>query len=202
MAKGIDVSHYNGTVDWGLVAGAGVSFAYIKATQGTGFVDPLFSENLSGAAAAGLQHGVYHYLTPGDQAEDQAAHFLKSIQDKVGELPPAVDVEATYAEPGGPDLWGEIPLEERVEKIVKFCDAVAAATGATSVLYASPSYITDMLGSDERLAKLGLWVAEYGVSSPRIPAPFKTHLCWQYSESGEVPGAGTGVDLDLWNGPL
>jgi len=200
MSRGIDVSHHNGIVDWALVAGAGIEFAYVKATQGSKYVDPRFVANLSGASAAGLQHGVYHYLTPGDQASDQANHFLTLIQDRVGQLPPAVDVEPTFSYPGGPDLWLEVPLQDRVAKIVKFCSAVQQATGVVPMLYASPSFVTDMLGSDSQLGRYWLWVAEYGVSAPRIPAPFDRYSCWQYSESGSVDGAGTGVDLDIWNG--
>ena len=202
MHKGIDVSHDNGIVDWAKVAEAGITFAFLKATQGDGFVDPLFENNLGGCVDHGIAHGVYHYLTPGDQAADQAAHFLHTIQEKVGQLPPVMDVEATFAFRGGPDLWRALPLEERVEKVVRFGEAVQVATGVSPLLYASPAYIEEVLGSDVRLGQFGLWVAEYEVSAPRVPAPFKRYRCWQYSDSGTVPGAGTGVDLDLWNGPF
>ena len=202
MIQGIDVSHHNGAVDWPQVADAGIQFVYIKATQGTGYVDPMFVRNLAGAAAAGIAHGVYHYLSPMAQAADQATHFLTTIDSKVGQLPPVVDVEPTFADGSNIDLWSRIPMDERVEKVVKFCEAVRLGSGVNPMIYASPSFVEEMLGSDPRLGDYDLWIAEYGVSAPRVPKPFADYRCWQHSELGTVAGAGAGVDLDVWNGEL
>jgi lysozyme len=71
----IDVSHYNGTIDWPAVAAAGIALVFVKATQGTGFVDPTFARNRDGAAQAGLLVVPYHFIDTGDP-DDQADHFL------------------------------------------------------------------------------------------------------------------------------
>ena len=73
---GIDVSHFQGEVDWGAVAAAGVRFAFIKATEGLDDVDPRFAQNWQGSRAAGLLRGAYHFLHPNLDARQQAAHFL------------------------------------------------------------------------------------------------------------------------------
>jgi lysozyme len=198
MTQGIDISHHNGTVNFTELAEA-VGFVYIKACQGSTYVDPMFATNLKGATEVGMDHGVYHYLTPTDQASDQVAHFISTINNQVGQLPPVVDVEATYASGSHTEEWNLLPLAERVAKVVKFCEGVRAETAVTPMIYASPSFIEEMLGSDPSLAAYHYWVAEYGVDHPRIPKPFTEATCWQHSETGTVPGIAdpNSVDLDI-----
>src|ERR1051326_7468761 len=74
----IDVSHHNGAIDWPAVAGAGIALAFLKATQGEGFVDPAFARNRAGAATAGILAVPYHFLDASDPGL-QAAHFLSEI---------------------------------------------------------------------------------------------------------------------------
>ena len=92
---GIDVSHFQGEVDWGAVAATGVRFAFIKATEGLDDVDPRFAQNWQGSRAAGLLRGAYHFLHPNLDAGQQAAHFLSVVTLDDDALPPALDVEVT-----------------------------------------------------------------------------------------------------------
>ena len=90
---GIDVSHFQGEVDWQAVAG--VRFAFIKATEGLADIDPRFRQNWQDSRAAGLLRGAYHFLHPNLDARQQAAHFLSVVNLDDDALPPALDVEVT-----------------------------------------------------------------------------------------------------------
>ncbi len=198
--KLVDISHHNGAINWASATASGdVDAVYMKATQGASYVDPMFFANRESAKEIGVPLGCYHYVTPTDQASDQAAHFLNVLGGTVGELAPALDCESTYSQPGGAEQWAQIPMEQRIQKILKIGAAVVAGTGVPRLaLYCSPSFVDEMLGNDPRLAVFDLWIAEYGVVAPRIPAPFTSYLYWQNSESGTVPGVGSGdVDTDV-----
>ena len=99
---GLDVSHYQGTVDWASVLRQGYRFAFIKATEGTTWTDPEFSANWAGAKGAGLLRGAYHYYEPGDDPGQQADFFLNTVWPHggqpllaPGDLPPVLDIETT-----------------------------------------------------------------------------------------------------------
>ena len=93
--EGIDVSSYQGSVDWAQVKGAGLVFAFAKATQGTSQVDPEFATNWSGMRAAGLVCGAYHFLDADQDPTAQAEHFLATVKLEAGDLPPVLDIEVT-----------------------------------------------------------------------------------------------------------
>ena len=100
VIEGIDVSHYQGTIDWSKVAGAGKTFAFIKASDGTVGADPTFAYNWSRARQAGLRRGAYHFFRPITDALQQAQHFLRQLGDDHGELPPVLDFELLGPLPG------------------------------------------------------------------------------------------------------
>lgn len=90
---GIDVSAHQDVIDWRQVASDGITFAYIKATEGGDFTDDRFEENWRGAREAGLDRGAYHYFTLCTPGADQALHFLDVAAPESEALPPAVDLE-------------------------------------------------------------------------------------------------------------
>jgi hypothetical protein len=92
-AYGIDVSAYQGRIDWRRVAGQQVSFAYIKASEGGDFVDRRFAANWSGARRAGVPHGAYHFFSLCTPGLAQARNFLRVVPAQPGELAPALDLE-------------------------------------------------------------------------------------------------------------
>ncbi|HEV3471189.1 MAG TPA: GH25 family lysozyme, partial [Pyrinomonadaceae bacterium] len=104
---GIDVSHYQGGVNWEAVKAAGCAFAFAKATEGAGVTDPFFHANWAGMKAAGLLRGAYHFFRPAQDAAQQAAHFLSTVQLQPGDLPPVLDVE-TADGVAGADLVGGV----------------------------------------------------------------------------------------------
>src|SRR3982751_4147087 len=94
LVRGIDVSHYQGTINWPQVAGGDVVFCFVKATEGINVVDPFFAKNWAGSAAAGLTRGAYHFGRPGSDAQAQARQFFKTV-GALGpnDLPPVLDIE-------------------------------------------------------------------------------------------------------------
>lgn len=186
--RGLDVSHYQGTVNWSLVAQAGMAFAFIKATEGTSNVDSQLQVNWSGAKAAGLLRGAYHFYEPDDDPYQQAQHFLSTVQLEPGDLPPVLDVEA-------PGSFSAI-----ISGIQTWLSAVQQATGRTPIVYTNPTYWNQLGTSD--FGHYPLWIAEYGVSTPKIPAGWSAWTFWQYSESGSVSGIQGAVDLDVFQGSL
>jgi hypothetical protein len=114
--EGIDISHWQGPIDWPAVAASGREFAFMKASESTTYVDPTYPTNDAGARAAGLVVGAYHFarpdLTPGD-AVAEADHFANQLHLVSGDLPPVLDLEQTGGL-GVPDLhaWVEAFLEQ------------------------------------------------------------------------------------------
>ena len=92
---GVDVSTYQGEVDWASLAGQGVDFAFIKATEGSGLKDVRFAENWAGAQAAGVRPGAYHFFSYDSPGETQAQNFIETVPVTPGSLPPVVDIEFT-----------------------------------------------------------------------------------------------------------
>jgi len=180
---GIDVSHFQGEVDWGAVAAAGVRFAFIKATEGLDDVDPRFARNWQQSGAAGLLRGAYHFLHPNLDARQQAAHFLSVVTLDDDALPPALDVEVRNG-------VGPATLSACIET---WLGTVEAALGCKPVVYTDPSFWRDNVGAD--LASYPLWLACYA-ATPEVPASWQRWTFWQHSQSGAVNGIAGAVDLD------
>jgi lysozyme len=189
-AQGIDVSHYQGTVNWPEVRQAGIEFAFAKATDGLTWTDPQFAVNWPAMKAAAILRGAYHFFEPADDAAAQAQFFLQTVQLASGDLPPALDVET--AGTSGTVPWAGVET---------WLQTVAAATGVQPFLYIDPTFAAEY-GAPASLAAYPLWIADYDVAQPTLPAGWSTWLIWQHTQSGTVPGVIGNVDLDLLNGPI
>lgn len=183
MIAGIDVSNWQGLVNWDQVAGAGKAFAFCKASEGIGFTDRTFAANWIGARAAGLIRGAYHYALPSENGpEAEAAHFLRVIE-AAGGLEPgdllALDLEDVRA-PMGSDLSGWA---------LGFLRVVEAATGVRPLLYSGAWYMRGRgLTENADLAEYGLWLAAYQAEPPAAPEPWPGLAIWQHTNEAEVPG--------------
>ena len=93
MSEGIDASHHQGPIKWPMVAGSGITFAYLKATEGTTFVDSMFQLNAVNAQASGIKVGGYHYFRACSDPSRQASHFIEPLRRTPTDLPPAIDIE-------------------------------------------------------------------------------------------------------------
>jgi lysozyme len=187
-AIGIDVSHFQGSVSWKEVAGSGVIFAFVKATQGITYVDPQFTVNWEAMQSAGLRRGAYHFFEPADDAASQAQHFLSTVSLAPGDLPPVLDVE----------INGGVSCEQLWSGVAAWLQIVQKATGRQPILYTAPGFWNGN-SPDLALTCHPLWLADYA-SQPTLPHGWSTWLFWQHSQTGTVPGVPAAVDLNLFNG--
>ncbi|MCE3266216.1 MAG: glycosyl hydrolase family 25 [Solirubrobacterales bacterium] len=207
---GVDVSRFNGAIDWERAAGAGVRFAFIAASRGRGDdcavvpkscgQDPNFDANYEGARAAGIRVGPYHRAfiagdTYRDLIEDARAEadvFIKSVGGLAAkDLAPALDVETPF------DVAGRNALKKWIRAWVK---RVRRKLTARPIIYTNATSWA-ATGNTREFAKRGhrLWVANWGVSKPAVPAAnwgSRGWAVWQYTSSGSIPGIVGRVDLN------
>ena len=188
QAKGIDVSHHNGVVDWKAVAAAGVSFCFLKSNQGRSFVDWTFKDNAARAKAAGIFVGAYHFFDPGYGAEEQAQNFLNTISGVRLDLPPVLDWEMD----GGD--------QSQVDVAQSWLNSVEAETKKTPIIYSFTSFLEN-IGLPSSFARYPSWVASYE-PEPHIVAPWTDYKFWQTSASGVLHGVNKHFDVDLFNGTV
>ena len=191
---GIDVSKYQGDIDWNAVARSGVKFAWIKATEGGDYVDEKFLENWQAAKEAGVPRGAYHFAYWCRPAEDQAAWFIANVPDDPSALPPVLDVEWNPASLTCPQ---HVPREEALATIHIILDAMQRAYGKRPILYTSIDFYHDVLEGE--LTDYPMWVR----SVKDYPAVKYGDLhwdFWQHTEDGQVPGIGTRVDRNAFYG--
>jgi GH25 family lysozyme M1 (1,4-beta-N-acetylmuramidase) len=198
--EGIDVSHWQGTIDWAKVRAAGKKFAYIKASEHTSFVDDKYQTNRSRAKSAGLKVGAYHFARPNIGTTDayaEADHFIETADWTSGELRPVLDLEDT----------GGLSSSALQTWVKAFLQRIHDRTGVRAVIYVSPSFWSTKMGNSNWFAKNGyevLWIAHWTTAkSPSVPAESwggKSWTFWQYTSDGSVPGISGRVDLDRYNG--
>jgi lysozyme len=196
---GIDVSHYQGDVDWHAVARSEVRFAYIKATEGSALVDPTFRNNWMNTRDTGLLHGAYHFAHPGQPAESQAVHFASVLgAPSFGELPPALDLE----------LMDGVGAGAVVQWTLTFLRKAEALLGRSFVIYTGGLW-RRQLGDPivPELQNHMLWTARYSLEQPVLPKNWKRWDFWQFTDgqSGEVvhvPGVRGACDCNRFRGDL
>src|SRR5262245_3012941 len=209
-AVGIDVSRFQGAIDWTAVAGTGVRFAFVQASRGSGAdcavkpdqcgADPYFVTNRASAPAAGIRVGAYHRGfasggTPALARADalvEADLFIAQVGSlQVGELIPVLDVETPFIG------MTSASLRTWIRAWVK---RVRNRLGRKPMIYTNASSWSATGNTKEfAKAKYPLWVAEWGVSRPTVPASnWASHgySVWQYTSSGSVPGINGKVDMD------
>lgn len=190
--EGIDVSTYQGKVDWSAVRRAGKRFAFARVSYGTSKLDNQFARNWQGMKAAGLFRGVYQYFLASQDPIEQADLLIQ----KVGKLSPR-DLPAVL------DLESQQGVSDRVliERALSWLERVAAGTGKRPIVYTSIGFFNTLEGN-RVFADHVLWAANYGVRCPSVPEIWKRWGFWQHSETGRVAGISGNVDLDVFNGSL
>ncbi len=189
---GIDVSYYQGSIDWEAVAADGVSFAWVRVSHSLQFFDPEFDTNLAGARAAGIHTGVYQYFEPGEDPIAQADLLLEATGPlQPGDMPPLIDVES-------PDT---VPPAQYADAIRAWIDRVETATGVKPFIYTGFYYWNESVQTDE-FADYPLWIANYNPGCPDIPDVWDTWVVHQYCACETVAGISGPVDGDTFNGSL
>ena len=193
VLEGIDVSHYDGNIDWASVKQSGREFAIMKASEGDGYVDPTFAQNRAGARAHGIAPGAYHFFHADLDPIAQAEHFLQVAgAPGAGDLPLVADVETSNGQTAAVIS----------KNVLAFLGHLQQKTGQTPMIYTSPSFFNGNMGNPQGFDAYLLWVAHWKVNCPNVPGTWKSWAFWQYTDSGNVPGIGGNVDLDRFNGSL
>ena len=198
---GIDVSRYQGGINWTSVRNAGIQFAYIKATEGVSYRDPNFGANYVGAYNAGVIRGAYHFALPDRSSGATQANYLAgnggawSADSRT--LPAALDIEFN---PYGATCYGLSQAGMRTW-INDFLATYRARTGRYAVIYTTTSWWTSCTGNwSGPWANHPLWVARWSSTPGTLPAGAPYYTFWQYTANGSVAGIGGAVDRNYFNG--
>lgn len=188
--KLIDISHYDTVSNWNALKQS-VDGVYIKATEGTAYVDPSFCSNALSAAAANIPAGFYHYFWPvpgdgGASARAQATHFYQTTATFSYGLTPVVDVE---------EANGCTPTEIS-SQLQAYAIQILKLTGKKVMIYCSPNFAKKYL-TDPSLATYPVWIANYNAAAPLNTGTWHTYDVWQYGETVSVAGVTGPVDGDI-----
>ncbi|WP_440900367.1 lysozyme [Actinosynnema sp.] len=193
---GMDVSSHQGDVDWGRPWGDGARFAYVKATEGTGYTNPHFQQQYDGSRGVGMVRGAYHFALP-DRSDGgtQADYFVDHGGGWAGDgmtLPGALDVEYN---PYGDTCYGK-DQDAMAEWVRQFSGRLAERTGRHATIYTSTSWWNQCVGDKLRLGESNpLWVAHYTDQLGQLPHGWDYQTFWQWQAAGQFPG-----DQNLFNG--
>ena len=211
---GVDVSHYDGTINWTNVKSSGISFAWAKATEGVSIPDAYFSINAVNAKAAGVCIGAYHFAHPEDNTPSAEANYFWSVAGNYikGDglsIQPVLDYE-TFTAPNN------IPVgaTSYADWANQWCNAIVSKAAAAGVAVIPVIYTATGSGGacnlDSSVAQWNSWIAQPDNGNPQTGNPWEDGGCeewgsgvwtaWQYSWVGSVPGITGAVDLDVFNG--
>lgn len=183
--QGIDVSHHQGAIDWAALPAQGVDFAWIKATEGGDHRDRMFEANWSGARAAGIRRGAYHFFTLCRPGAEQAANFVAAVPREADALPPAVDLEF------GGNCSARPERAALLRELAAFLRIVETHSGRRALLYLTRDF--DEAYRVSEAVDRPLWLRSL-VFEPRFGA--RPWAIWQASSFHRLRGIEGGVD---WN---
>jgi GH25 family lysozyme M1 (1,4-beta-N-acetylmuramidase)/alpha-tubulin suppressor-like RCC1 family protein len=182
--EGFDVSYHSGRVDWHVAKAQGHRFGLTMATAGVDFLDPFFQCHWERMRQAGLIRGAYHFFEPDDDPEAQARVYLSHVLFEPGDLAPVVDVE-TRGSPAPADL---------PDRLLAFIQVVERTVGIKPIIYTGPAFWNQNM--NRQFGGYPLWVAEYGVDQPHVPAGWERWHLWQWRGNATIPEIAPIVDLD------
>lgn len=188
--RGIDISNWQGSITFSEVKNSGIQIVYIKATEGNYYTDPYLQEFYDGARENGLLVGFYHFFNPSIPVLEQAQYFADAISGLSSECRLVLDLEEASG-------YGSSELSSIA---VEFLKEVEKSTGLGVAIYTYASFANNNITTGFGLENYPLWIAEYGSSEPEINSIWgSSYAGWQYSDSGNISGINTNVDMDLFN---
>ena len=191
-AIGLDVSEFQGKIDWTLVEKLEndypLEFVFIRATAGNDREDRQFETNWLGAKKSKIIRGAYHYYRPNENSLEQAKLFIKSVQLRKGDLPPVLDIEKL------PKGQSTDSLKVGLKRWLK---AVEAHYKVKPIIYTSEKYYDDFL--KDEFSDYLFWIANYNFYREKIGEDW---LFWQFTEKATVSGIKGNVDANIYNGDL
>jgi lysozyme len=196
--QGIDISRWQGTIDWRSVRAAGTRFVFMKATEGGDHIDPRFRENWQGARAAGIPTGAYHFVYWCRPAHEQAQWFVQHIpsaRDSLS-LPPILDVEWNGHSRTCPR---KVSREVALEKMRVMLRELEAHTGKKPIIYTDVSFHRDVLEGVTEFDGYPYWIRSTA-APPQEKYPGRRWAFWQFTTTGRVPGITGNVDRNVFYG--
>ncbi len=185
---GIDVSKYQGDINWDAVArNPHIQFVYIKATEGASHVDKNYKKNIREAREAGLSVGSYHFFTSQKSPQEQFRNFKRFVNHAEQDLLPMVDVEHTGNR--------QASRKQLQQSLAIFMELVKKEYGKYPLLYSQYKFYNDMLAPE--FNKFFIFIARYGDAKPTLKGGGKYNI-WQFSEVGRVDGIKGKVDLNCF----
>jgi len=191
---GVDVSKWQGEIDWKALKAAGVQFAFIKATEGGDHVDERFASNWNGARVAGIAYGAYHFVYWCRPAHEQAEWFRQHIPSDPEAMPPVLDVEWNGASRTCP---GKIDPVLAREKIALMLKELEQHTGKKPIIYTDITFHRDVL--EGYFQDYPFWVRSTA-SDPKEKYSERRWAIWQYTTTGRIPGIRGNVDRNTFSG--
>ena len=190
--RGVDVSHYQGTVDWEQIAKQGIRFAFLKATEGSGTGDDCFVQNWENARRAGLAVGAYHFFSFDSAAETQADNFCNAVPQEDDALPPVIDLEFYRTE--------DLPPDEEVQENLRILLArFSSHYGKKPIIYTTHACLERYLA--ELDGDYTLWIRSTLTKPSAELSPAWTF--WQYNPRGRLSGYEGDerfIDLNIFRG--
>ena len=188
VEPGLDLSGYQGNVDWGQTAADGATFAYVKSTEGTGYVNAYFAQQYNGSYSAGLVRGAYHFAVPDNSSgAAQADYFVANGGGWTADghtLPGMLDIEYN---PYGAECFG-LTQPEMVDWVASFDLEYRTLTGRSPDIYTTTDWWTTCTGNSGAFANEDLSIANYSESPYPLPSSWGNYSFWQFADSGVFPG--------------
>lgn len=190
--RGVDVSHYQGDIDWAVLSAQNVQFAFIKATEGSGTVDECFAKNWNAARETGIAVGAYHFFSFDSLANTQAQNFISNVPVEKDALPPVIDLEFYRS--------SDLPEKAEVQESLRLMLALFKEHyGKTPIIYTTNACYEEYL-ADSGLSYT-LWIRS--IFSQPVGEPAEMWRLWQYNPRGILKGysgAEQFIDLNLYRG--
>lgn len=190
--QGIDISHYQGDIDWealrnAMIQKSPIRFVIIKATEGTSIVDENFEDNFYNAREYGFIRGAYHFYSIKSDAKAQAYFFLNKVKLEDGDLPPVLDVEHKPTEQSTKDFQKDV---------LTWLHIIEDRYHVKPIIYTYYKFKQQYL-SDNRFDDYPYWIAHYYVEKMEYKGEWKF---WQHTDAGKLPGIKGYVDFNIYNG--
>lgn len=189
---GIDISHYQGKIDWeqlknAMIKGCPVRFVIIKSTEGSSRLDEKFRENFNQARDFGFIRGVYHFWSNKSTAREQAYYFLDQVHLTDGDLPPVLDIEHKPADKS---------VEDFQRDVLTWLHIVEDKYHAKPIIYTYYKFKEQYLSAPV-FDDYPYWIAHYYVDKVQYKGKWKF---WQHTDVGKLPGIKGYVDFNIYNG--
>jgi len=189
--RGIDVSKWQGDIDWDAVKADGIEFAFIRVSDGAALPDPTFARNWAEAGRVGIARGAYQYFRPLEDPEEQADLLLAAVGPPgPRDLPPVIDIEVSDG----------VEPRDLARRMDRWARRVKKALGVRPLVYTSAKHWVELLAGSRTFRRHLLWVAHYDSECPNTPSAWRRWTIHQVSQEAQVAGIAAPVDENRFHG--